>query len=109
MKELYRSFEGKLNVENQTGYIIYATSNGLLEIEELSVLPDAKTHRYRIPADLLPETDYANVEKIGALTADLWFGLYENGQIFFNGKWFSGKTISRIQQKNRDKFWQRYV
>ena len=109
MKELYKSFEGKLGVENQNGYIIYEADNSLLEIEELSIRQDIKKYRYRVPATLLPKADFANIQKIGELQADIWNGCYENGQIFFKGKWYSGKKIAEIQQKNQDQNWQKYV
>ena len=36
MKEIYRSFDGKLDVDNQSGYIVYE-GNGFYEIESFSV------------------------------------------------------------------------
>ena len=41
MKEIYRSFEGKLDVDNQEGYIVYQ-GNGFFEIHNISVWSDKK-------------------------------------------------------------------
>ena len=37
MKEVYCSFEGKLDLSNQSGYVIYEMENNMLQIEFLSV------------------------------------------------------------------------
>lgn len=111
MKEIYRSFDGKLNVDQQDGYILYSTDDGgaLIEYEGLSVWQDVRTERARIPADHLPPEQYGDTERIGELVADCWCGNLAAGQIYFCGKWWSGDKIREIQRKNNDLQWQRYV
>ena len=109
MKEIYRSFDGNLSPENTDGYIIYEIAGGLLEIESLSVRPDTIDARFRIPRELLPESDYGDLAKIGELEADAWNGCYRRGQVFFKGKWYSGEMIDKIQQDAGDNYWQRHI
>ena len=52
MKEVYRSFEGRLGVGQQEGYIIYDIE-GYWQIEELSVWKSGNRSRYRIGTDHL--------------------------------------------------------
>lgn len=110
MKEIYRSFEGKLNVDCQEGYILYTVNNGdLIEYEGLSVWADTKTERARIPARYLSEADYGNLDKIMDLVGDCYYGNLPGGQIHINGKWWSYDTICKIQQKHHDNNWMRYI
>lgn len=109
MKEIYRSFEGKLSPENPEGHIIYAIGDDLLEIETASAVKGTVTTRIRVPQALLPESDYNNLERLGELAADCSNGCYKRGQIFFKGRWYSSEMISKIQQANRDNYWQKYV
>lgn len=110
MKEIYRSFEGKLNADQQNGYILYSVNGGaLIEYEGLSVWQDVHTDRARIPADKLTPEQYGNVALISELIADCCAGNLSAGQIYFRGKWWSGEKIREIQRKNNDMQWQRYV
>lgn len=109
MKEIYRSFAGKLSPDNTDGYIIYDAGSGLLEIESVSVRPDVAKSRIRVPAELLPASAFADVARIGELTIDADNGCYSRGQTFFRGKWFSGDKIAEIQRANRDQNWKKYV
>lgn len=110
MKEIYRSFEGKLGVEQQEGYILYTVNNGdLIEYEGLSVWEDAKTERARIPVRYLPASDYDNLGKITELVGDCYYGNLPGGQIHIKGKWWSYDTICKIQQKHNDNAWMRYI
>lgn len=108
MKEVYRSF-GVLDMDCHEGYVIYELKNGLLEISSENIDLDKRDARFRVPKELLSEDDYGNLEKLGALEADAMNGCYENAQTFYNGKWYSGKTIREIQKKNKDLYWQRHV
>lgn len=110
MRELYRSFEGKLSVDQQDGYILYSINDGaLVEYNSLSVWQDQRSERAHIPAALLRPEDYGNSDKIGGLVVDCWFGNLPDGQIYFRGKWWTGKAIRAIQAKHNDNNWQRYV
>lgn len=108
MKEIYRSFEGKLNVGNQTGYIIYEL-NDFYQIEFLSVWSDAKEDKVRIRKALLKEADFSNLEKIGDLQMDIENGCGDYGQCYFNEKWYGFETICKIQDKHDDNNWKRHV
>jgi len=46
--ELYRSFEGKLDVEHRNGFIISALDNGRLRIKTFSVYTDEPEYTYYI-------------------------------------------------------------
>jgi hypothetical protein len=53
-KELYRSFEGKLGVDQRSGYIISALDNGNLRVKTLSVYNDEDDYTYYVK----PTADY---------------------------------------------------
>lgn len=109
MTEIYRSFEGKLDVDQQEGYILYSVNSGaLIEYEGLSVWQTG-AERARIPAEHLPPEQYGNTERIGALIVDCWDGHFPRGQIYFHGKWWSGEKIRTIQAKKNDMQWYKYV
>lgn len=59
MKEIYRSFEGKLDVENQEGYIVYE-GNGFYEVRNISVWSDKTDGSFRVNKPL----NWENVEEI---------------------------------------------
>lgn len=110
MNEIYRSFEGKLNVDCQEGYILYTINDGeLIEYEGLSVWQDTETERARIPARYLPAPEYANTEKISELIADCHNGTIPGGQVWVDGKWWSYDTIQKIQQRRQDNRWWLYT
>lgn len=104
-KEVYRSFEGKLGVDNRTGYIIYEL-NDYYEIEILNVWSDVEDVRFRVVKDDLP--DFDNADRIDKLLFEIEHGA-RAGQIFFRGKWYSQDTINKIQCTNKDHDWKRYV
>lgn len=108
-KELYRSFEGKLGVENQEGYIIYDIGGGRLQIENYNVWTHGPQEPFRIPSKLLPPEDYDNEEKIVELCMDAWYGRRAGAEIYFRGRWYSDKAIEKIQQLHEDNVWQKYV
>lgn len=108
MEEIYRSFEGLLDVKNQTGYIVYELKD-FYEIEFLSVWSNAKESRVRIRKNLLKESDFSNLEKIGALQMDIENGRGDFGQCYFNEKWYGYETIRKIQAKYDDNNWKRHI
>lgn len=107
-KEVYRSFEGMLNVETQVGYIIYELSD-LYEIELLSVWSEDSTVRFRVPKSLLPADKFGDEALIGELNLAADDGVYDDAQTMWHSKWYKGSTIRKIQESNRDYYWRRYV
>lgn len=108
MKEIYRSFEGKLNVNNQSGYTI-EEGNDFYQISFLSIQDDQKDDKIRISKEI--KFDFTDVDKIAEIALDIENGCYdsEKCQVLYNGKWYSGKTINKIQNANKDYRWKRYI
>lgn len=73
MQEIYRSFEGKLNVDCQDGYIILELKERY-QIEWLTVW--GKTQKIRVKKDLLPVEDFGNTSKISELFTDISHGCH---------------------------------
>ena len=109
MKEIYCSSENLVSVDNQTVYSIYEMENGMLEIRFVCADPNVINYPIRVSKDQLPKADFANLYRIGELTTNALDGALNNAQIFFKGKWYSMETINKIQAKNEDMYWQRYV
>lgn len=108
MKEIYRSFEGKLDVNNQSGYII-EDGNDFYQVSFISVWTDQEDRKYRISKEI--KFDFTDIDRISEIVTDIENGCYdsEKCQVLYNGKWYSGKTINKIQSKNDDYYWKRYV
>ncbi len=107
-KEVYRSFEGKLGVDNQSGYIITETDS-FYEIEFLSVCQGHGNHRIKIRKEYLPEKYFADLGKIGELEHYIINGQDDIGQVFYKNKWYGYDTINNIQRVHHDSNWRRYV
>lgn len=103
MKEIYRSFEGKLDVDNQDGYIVYE-GKGFFEIHSISVWSDKKDWKCRIKKEM-------NWKDWDAVCEECYF--VENGsadgQAFYNGKWYGSELIRKIMNDHQDYCWQKYV
>ena len=110
MKEVYRSFEGKLDVDNQTGTIVY-DGGEYWQFESLSVWQGAQKSLYRISKAVLKESEFEDDEKIGEIIVNISNGNYEdkNMQEFYNGKWYTSPTIRKIQNNNQDYNLKKYV
>ncbi len=108
MKEVYRSFEGKLDAGNQSGYIIYELDK-YYEIHFLSVWIDESDDMVRINKDLLPGEDFGKLDKIASIKMDIEFGRGDFGQCWYKQKWYSYETICKIQSRNKDNWWKKYV
>lgn len=98
-REVYRSFEGKLGVDNRDGYIVYESDN-YITVERLSVYNDAIETCTRIPktAVTCPLSD-------GAALAELEDAVdcgRINGQVRYRGKWYSPRSI---MDKYQDANW----
>lgn len=110
MNEIYRSFDGKLGVSCQSGYILYSLNNGdLIEYEGLSVWGDAKTERARIPARYLAPSEYSDFDKIAELVAECYYGTLPDGQIYISGKWWTYDAICKIQRQHHTNNWHCYI
>ena len=105
MKEIYRSFEGKLDVDNQSGYIIYELKD-FFQIDWLSV--SSKTQRVRIGKKLLTSEDFENENKLAELSLAVENGNV-NGQCYYHDKWYDYQTICKIQKKRQSYDWKMYV
>ena len=106
MQEIYRSFEGKLDVDCQDGYIIYELKE-TYQIEYLSVW--GKTNRIRVRKDLLPAEDFGNDEKITDLFVSVNNGCLKGCSYQYKGIWYGCDKILKIQKKNQSNNWQAYV
>lgn len=106
--EVYSSFEGKLDVDQQEGYVLYLTEN-FIEYNWLSVWQDDQTSRARFPIGALPEESYGDRDKVWNLVAQCWDGTLPGGQIMYKGKWWSDTTIRKIQDAHQDMTWQKYA
>lgn len=110
MKELYRSFEGKLDVDNQSGYIIYDNKKtNTYEIQFINVTVSKKSEKFRVSKNLLSQNEFSNLEKIQTLYVEVGNGVYENGQISYKNRWYSAKMIRDIQKDRQDQNWKKYV
>ena len=110
MKEIYRSFEGKLTAENQFGYII-SEGNGFWQIEHVSTWIDTPDTAYRITKTALSESDFGNLEKIGEIELSIDDGCYESDkmQVRYKGIWYSCPKIRKIQETSGDYNWKRHI
>ncbi len=109
MKEIYRSFEGKLDLDIQHGYIIYDCDK-YYQIEFLSIESYSRD-KVRIAKDILSEKDFDAEEKISQINIDILHGCYnrDDMQVWYKDKWYSGTRINSIQNTQKDYYWQKYV
>ena len=109
MQEIYCSFDGKLDLDNQSGYVIYSLGNGLLQIEFLSINRDVKDEKYRLPDNLLRVSDLDNAEKLISLCLEVSNGNISGAQYFYKGKWWSPESIMKVQKEHCDNNWKKYI
>lgn len=108
MKEIYRSFEGKLTpVEQESGYII-SEYEDMFQVDQVSIEQGHDTS-FRVPKEFLPKEQFDNLDKIGQLDVGTTNGCVPGGQTFYKGKWYSDEAIHRIQKSNQDNNWRKYV
>lgn len=109
MKEVYRSFEGKLDVNNQEGYVIYDFEN-MYQVEFLSV-ERGKDRHFRISKDVLQPDDFSDFVKLAEFEIDIVNGCYayDDMQFKYNGKWYTGNDIVKIQASTGDVNWRGHV
>lgn len=106
MNEIYRSFEGKLGVDNQSGYIISELKE-TYQIENFTVW--GKSQKIRVRKDLLPVEDFGNASKISELFTDISHGCLKGCMYYYKNSWYSYDKILEIQKKNQSNNWQAYV
>ena len=99
---IHPSTEGVFLLCNILDLLIYSW-----EIRFLTV--DGSDDMVRIRKEFLSENDFSNRDKINDLYVSIYFNWGDFGQCWFNGKWYGYDTICKIQRKNKDDNWQRYV
>lgn len=99
MKEIYRSFEGKLNVENQNGYIVYELKE-MYEIHELSVWGNG-ANKFRVQKNDFDLNRINELLYIGELYESVDCGRID-GQIYYKDKW---RSPQKIMDKNKTYKW----
>ena len=99
MNFVYSSYEGKLGVDNQSGYNVYELAD-YYEIHLLSVFAN-KDEKFRISKEKAPD-DWTRFD-IGSLVA-IKDGA-EDGQYFFNNRWYGKELINKIQKEKRTYNW----
>ena len=105
--EVYRSFEGKLDVSQPRGYIItQLASSDCYEIEFLSIASPG-SQRIRVPKELVP--DMTDICRLTGLIDYVRDGMVEGSQYFYNGRWYSEETIKRIQRTHLSSRWWQFV
>lgn len=77
--------------------------------KERNEIKEGCTMWIRKKKEFLSENDFSNRDKINDLYVSIYFNWGDFGQCWFNGKWYGYDTICKIQRKNKDDNWQRYV
>lgn len=103
MKEVYRSFEGKLGVENQCGYIVYEGEN-MYQIEFVNVFA-THSHKFRVQKKYFDINKAKDMMYFGELEADVEYGRID-GQVLYKNQWFSPQ---KMMEKYRDYNWKRHI
>lgn len=101
MKEIYRSFEGTLGVENREGFIVYEAGKWY-ECECLSVYEYKEDFRFRFPRSMAPES--WDSFDLGEMIDAVECGRID-GRVFVEGKW---RTPRKIMDKHQDYNWRKY-
>lgn len=108
MKEVYRSFEGKLGVSCPEGYIIYDLSE-FYQVDFLTVYQGAPDSSVRLRKNVFTPDHFDNEEYILSLEMDIEHGRADHGQYLYKGKWYSVSMIRAIQKAHHDGNWRRYA
>lgn len=105
MQEIYRSFEGKLDMSNQSGYIVYQIENGKYgyQIESLSIDSEKQEPKIRIMAADAPK-DWTDLTAIGELIDAVDCGRIP-GQMIYKEHWITPRNIMDDRQ---DYNWKKY-
>ena len=98
MQEIYRSFEGKLDVDCQDGYIILELKERY-QIEWLSIW--GKTNKIRVRKDLLPVEDFGNASKISELFTDISHGCLKGCMYYYKTRGIAMKKYWRFKGKTK--------
>ena len=108
MKEVYKSFEGSLGIENQSGYIIGETEK-FYQIDFLNIDMNVRKSSVQICKEFLPVEDFGNLEKITELVFDIENGRRNVGRCLYKNRWYGYDAICSIQEKHHDYNWKKYV
>lgn len=101
-EEIYRSFSGKLGVENQEGYIIYSVDEWL-EYKTLSVRQNTITVRIRFRPSDAP-IDWSDMCALGEIIEAVDCGRIP-GQVWYRGAW---RTPRKLIEQYQDYNWKKY-
>ena len=102
MKEVYRSFEGKLDLDQSEG-IVVCELDDWYEIQWLNVDKSITDTYFRIPKTA-SEPDWSEYDFSDALLAVEQGSI--DGQMFAKGKWYSPKQIINAR---KDPMWRKYI
>ena len=108
--EVYRSFEGKLDADNQSGYIIY-DGGDWWQIEIISVGQYTPKTICRIDKNALNPAEFEDFFKIAYIETNIEVGNYNNKnmQVYYRNKWYISSRIREIQNCYQDYNWKKYV
>lgn len=95
-KEVYRNPTGRLDYNQQYGYIVYELTNHY-QIEYRTVWNDTNESLIRLPKSLIPASvdwaQYLASDNYCSLIVDLNNGLIDGGKVYWKGKWYTPKKI----------------
>lgn len=95
-KEIYRSYEGFLDVENPDGFIVRENST-TYEVEHLSIRQCAVCPHFRFPMEELPESfDWGSEQAQNWLVImyqNIEHGHIDGATVMHKGVWYSPKKI----------------
>lgn len=105
-KEIYRSFEGKLNA-GESGIIVEELKD-YYEITQIAAVFDKPTTKFRVAKSEVHNMKWSDDYEIGRLEVGVWDGVI-NGAILVEGKWYPTDTIKSIQAAHEDYNWGKYI
>lgn len=101
-KEVYKSFTGRLDLDNQSGYIVYETDE-YYRIESISL--GADTSLTLVEKQYFDLNKVSDIEYIGSVLIDVDHGCIP-GKVYFKHKWHSP---GEIMESHKDHNWKKYV
>ena len=108
MKEIYRSFEGKLDAEKREGYVVYdyGQKYEIHFVSAYSSTSDVNDTRVRIYKEDLP--DITDLDKITELMLKINDGSMR-GEAFYKHEWYRQQYINKLQEVHQDYNWRKYI
>lgn len=101
-KEIYKSFDGKLDLDHQYGYIIYETDD-YYRIESLSL--GSETSLTLVEKQHIDLDKVSDIEYIGSILVDVDHGCIP-GKVYFKHRWHSPREI---MESHNDYNWKKYI